>query len=257
MRRVFEIAASAGLLLFAAPSLVAQVAVVQGRVEDAATLERLTGVLVMSADSSVSTLTASDGTFQIRLPAGSPFALRAERIGYVSQRFDLPPEATSRATVLRLEPQAIALPGVTVVAEDAVTELLENIDSRRNGYGEGPVWGYDRAWLNRFGPVGGTVLDFLTQRLPRIRPCSRDGAYLCIPGRVRTFNDPYPERRMLVCIDERVSIAPVDELAGLSIESVALVETIDRARVNVYTPLWVSSRARAGRVTLPSLVIGC
>jgi len=76
----------------------------------------------------------------------------------MAQRFDLGPDAPSKISVFLLEPAPFVLEGINVVGEAALTELLDDLKSRRNAY-LGAVTVFDRARLTRFG-AGGSALDF-------------------------------------------------------------------------------------------------
>ena len=107
--------------------------VVHGRVEDAVSREPVVGARLFAADSSFAVYTDSLGTFYIPLPVEGPFAIQAERLGYLSQQFDLEGDA-SRISILRLEPSPIELEGFTVEQEAALTVLVEELERRRNAY---------------------------------------------------------------------------------------------------------------------------
>lgn len=241
--------ASAILLLFEPGSLASQVpVVVRGRVEDASTRQPVEGALVFSPDSSSVVLTDSLGAFTLQLPANDSLTLHVQRIGYLAQCFDLPQASRSRVSVLLLEPAAIELQGVTVVAEQAIEVLLRNLERRRNAYAHA-MRAFDRAWLDRFAPIG-SVFDLVRQRLPRMFPCNADPAQMCLPGRAPTIDNPFPIRTLTVCIDGRKSIDPIGELNSLPIDAVSLVEIYGRAGVKVYTTDWLLFSARTGRTTV-------
>lgn len=232
----------------AAP-LAAQVPVViQGRVEDASSRAPVAGARVISADSSISVLTDSLGSFTLPLPSANELAVHVERIGYLAQRFDLPAEAPFRITVLRLEPAAIELEGVTVVSEAAIEVLVDNLERRRNAF-PGSMRAYDRAWLERFAPIG-SIFDVVRQRIPGMFPCQYDTGQMCIRGRGATFSNPFPTAQLTVCIDGWKSIAPVSELNSIPVEAVALIEFYGRSGVKVYTTPWILTRARTGWTTV-------
>ncbi|MQA92059.1 MAG: hypothetical protein GEU90_17845 [Gemmatimonas sp.] len=241
--------ASATLLLIEPATLASQVpVVVEGRVEDAESRNPVEGARIFSADSSTVVLTDSLGAFTLRLSASDSLSLHVERIGYLGQRFDLPQESLSRISVLLLEPAAVALQGVTVVAEQAIEVLQQNLKNRRNAYPHA-MRAFDREWLDRFAPIG-SVLDLVRQRIPRMLPCDSDPAQMCLPGRAPTFQNPFPTRNLTVCIDGRKSIAPIPELDILPIDDVALVELYGRDGVKVYTADWILISARTGRTTV-------
>ncbi|MEX2582569.1 MAG: carboxypeptidase-like regulatory domain-containing protein [Gemmatimonadota bacterium] len=243
-----------------ASAVEAQVPVVlNGRVEDAASREPVEGARVFSADSSAAVLTDSTGTFAIQLSSTDSLVVQVERIGYLSQRFDLPDEASNRTSVLLLEQAPVELEGVTAVGETAIATVLRNLEVRRNGYPHA-MNAFDRAWIDRFGPVGGSIYDLVRTRVPRITPCNSDPGEICVPGRIRTFGNPFPQSRYTVCIDGWKSIAGIDDLKALPVEAAALVEIYKRGSsqgVRVYTSEWILDRARRGRVGVPSLTLGC
>jgi hypothetical protein len=193
-------------------------------VEDADSREPLPGVRIFSADSSSAVLTDSLGTFAIPLPAEGPLVVRAERLGYIADRFELADDAPSRISVLLLEPAPIQIEGITVVDEDALTTLVLNIESRRNGYA-GAMRAFDRGRLER---ERGSVLEFVEIRNPWIRACGADPLKMCVRGRGATMANLNPQDEILVCVDELESHSPFAELGNLPIEAVALVEIFSR-----------------------------
>lgn len=221
--------------------------VVHGRVEDATSREPVEGARVLSVDSSAVVYTDSLGAFGISLPAEGPAAVEVERLGYFSQRFDLNEDAPDQMSVLLLEPAPIPMEGITAEAEQPLTELIDNLEARRNAYPRA-MNAFDRADLNRFA-LGGSVSDFLEIRVPRLAACRGDAFRVCVPGRTRTISNPDPERSVIVCLDGRPAF--FDELAALPVHSVALVElyggSIRPSRIAVYTSGYMSSRARNGR----------
>jgi hypothetical protein len=231
--------------------------VIQGWVVDAVSVQLLRGIRVTAGDSSASVVTGTDGTFRLRLPRGSPLVVYAEGMGYVSETFDLPPESVTRRAVLRLQPEPLAIEGLTAVAESALEGLQRSSTLRRQGYGEGSVRAFDQARLRRFAPVGGSVLDLVLERLPRIRACRNDPSQMCFPARGPTPQHPDPESSILVCIDGWRSLGPFDELHGLPVEGVALVELIGNERINAYTAGWMLNMARQGRTSVMPLWVGC
>ena len=243
-------------LALASP-LSAQVGVViHGRVEDAVSREPVAGARVFAADSSFAVYTDSVGTFYIPLPAEGPFAIQAERLGYLSQQFDLEGDA-SRISILRPEPSPIQLEGFTVEEAAALTELVENLERRRNFY-PSTMRAFDRTLLERFG-TGESVLDFVRTRKPWIIQCDSDLSQMCVRGRGRSFRNLNPQNPVLVCVDGFRSFSPFLELASLSIQSVALVELYGSrgSQVRVYTAHWMASRARKGRTNVVPLFFGC
>jgi len=230
--------------------------VIHGRVEDAASREPVARVLLSPPDSSFAVYTDSLGIFHILVPAEGPLAIKVERFGYLTQQFDFEGDA-SQILVLRLEPAPVELEGLTVEAEAALTVLIENLERRRNFY-PSAMRGMDRTQLERFG-TGLSVLDLVRLRKPFIFRCDSDFTQMCVRGRARTFRNPNPQNRVLVCVDGFRSFSPFLELSTLSIGGVALVELYGSTggQVRVYTAQWMLSRARTGRTNVVPLRFGC
>jgi hypothetical protein len=250
------------VLLSAPCSLAAQSrddgVVLRGRIEDAETRGAIEGVRVVSADSTAIAVTDSLGNFELVTSAPGPWVIHADRFGYVTERFDLAGDAQRSRYVLLLEPAPIALETLTVEAEAALVQLVRNLGTRRNAYPHA-MRALDRPWIDRFGPVGGSALDLVVQAAPRLFECTRDASQLCTRGRSVTFRNPYPEDRVVVCIDDLQSLSPTNELAGIDVASVALVEIYQRVQVRVYSTRWLISQAERGWTTvMPFLPIpGC
>jgi hypothetical protein len=235
----------------------AQVAtVLYGRVEDALTREPLENVRLFAADSSSAVLTDSLGVFALPLGPDVPLAILAARLGYLEQRFDLPPEATTRESVLLLEPMAIPLAGITVEEEAAIATLVGGLENRRNAWGFGSVFAFDRERLDRLSPIG-SVWDFVRQSRPLFRECPERFGHICVPGRSRTMSNPNPFDPVTVCIDGWLALVPVSDLAVLNIGDVSLVEFYDREQIRVYTAEYLLIRARRGDTNVLPLWMGC
>ena len=240
-------------LLGAADPVQGQV-VIRGRVEDAAARTPLAGARVVAPDSTA-VFTDSLGVFSIRLGDADSLFVQVTQYGYMSQRFDLPAEAPARTSVLLLEPNAIELEGISVVAESAVARLLTSLRSRRNS-SPVPVRAFDRARLDEIATAG-SVWDFVSSRT-RLQECDafrgssfgagtqtlqewwRSRSGLCGPG----------GGGVLVCIDGWDSWAAISELSNMDIRSVALVEIYGGRRggaVRVYTAGYLLSTASRGR----------
>ena len=227
-------------------------ATLSGRVEDAVTRAPLESVRVFLTDSSASVLTNSAGEFTIRAPLGSGPAVYAERLGYVTERFELDGDPRTQRFVLVMRPAPISIEGITAEVEAARTELERNLENRRRSY-PGAVRSMDESWLVRFGPSGGSAWDVVRQAAPAVSDCRADSSQVCVPGRSRTFRNPYPERRLLVCVDGWKSVAPVSELSGLPMEAVSLVEVFQRRQVRVYTEVWMRAQSEIGLTTVMPL----
>jgi hypothetical protein len=217
---------------------------ISGRVEDASTREPLAGVRIFAADSSSAVLTDSLGVFLIELGSEGPLAVQAERLGYLTDRFEL--DSTPAAiSVILLQPAPIQLEGITVADEDAVTRLVMNLSARRNSY-SGAMQAFDRVRLER---ELGSVLDFVQTRKSLVRTCANDFLKMCVRGRGATIANPNPQSRVLVCVDEVESLSPFVDLEALPIQAVAIVELYDR-QIRIYTPEWLLWSARNGRTSL-------
>jgi hypothetical protein len=222
--------------------------VVYGRVEDASSRMPIEGVQILAVDSSAVASTDSLGEFAIALPAAGPYAVYAEQLGYLVQRFDLEAQRPARMMVLRMEPAPLELEALTVTAEAALTRLSRNIDARARASASAVV-SLDRTRLERYGRAA-TVYDVIRTRAPRITECWDDSTEFCTWSRSVTFRSAYPRVRVNICVDERQSLAPVLELSNLSLESVASVEIFGRTTVRVYTIDWMLYRARSGHTTV-------
>lgn len=109
------------LLLWLARPASAQV--LSGRVVDASSGDGVPGAIVVAegpdGDVSVETLTNREGGFTVRLTGPSePAALRVERIGYATQRFDADAFSIDRYSVLEVSTSPIELEGITALAEN-------------------------------------------------------------------------------------------------------------------------------------------
>jgi hypothetical protein len=227
-----------------------------GRLEDAATRQPVRDARVFAADSSAVTVSDSLGHFELLLSRTSPAAVHVERLGYIRQSFDLRGDPQSQRYVLLLEPAPIEIEGITAEAEAALSELVTNLEARRNAYPHA-MRAFDRTWIDRFGPTGGSAYDLVHQKLPGLTECRSDPTQLCVPGRARTFRNPYPQRQITVCIDSWRALAPASDLSSLAIGSVSLVELYQRDAVRVYTVGYLLSQARTGRTNVLPLWMGC
>lgn len=250
----------AGLLCLAFESpATAQVAtVLHGRVEDALTREPLGNVRLFAADSSFAVLTDSLGAFVLPLGPEAPLAILAERLGYLAQRFDLPPDAPTRLSVLLLEPTAIQLEAITIEEEAAIETLVRRLENRRNAFGDGAVFAFGRARLDQLDPIG-SAWDFVRQQRPVFRQCPPPLSpnAICVPGRGRTMSSPSPYNTVSVCIDRWLALSPIADLASLDVGGISLVEIYGRDQIRVYTAEYLLSRARRGDTNVTPLWMGC
>jgi len=240
--------------------------VIRGRVEDASARTPIAGARVVAPDSTA-VFTDSLGVFSIVFHEDDPLFLEVTQYGYVFQRFDLPPAARSRTSVLLLEPDAIELEGISVVAESAVERLLNSLRSRRNAY-QGSVQAFDRARLDELAGAG-SVWDFVD---------ARTRLWECDPFQDRGYNrfgvgnvmlDEWMRRRsglcssngggILVCVDGWSSWSAISELSSMDIRSAALIEIYGRGRggIRVYTASYLLSQASKGRTMYFGASTGC
>lgn len=246
------------LALAGVPTLVvAQVAVIHGRVDDAISRMPLADATVFSADSTHAAVTDSTGLFVIRVPAGDSLEVLVERVGYQTTWFRLPEGAEERRSILLLEPAPIELEGIDVVGESAVTDMLEGLERRRNAF-PGAVSTFDRTRLERLAPIG-SVWDFLRREASYVYPCRSSLSGLCSRerrGRRSVLFAPSQDD-VILCLDGRDSW--IDEVAGMDIESVALIEIYRHGRggIRVYTPGYITTRARRGHTVAMPLEFGC
>ena len=187
--------------------------VIFGTVQDAVSKEPIAGALLLNRDSTNAVFTDSLGNFAIELQRGAPYVLHAEQFGYERTRFELSDSSRLLRSILLVNPDPIPIEGVTVVAEDALTELLEQIEGRRGGY-SGSVRFYDR---ERILAYGGDSAFELVRRFPFVDECRDDWMELCRRAGLRSG-------RLLVCINERRTFASTSELSAIPLESVALAE---------------------------------
>jgi hypothetical protein len=212
-------------------------------------------VRILVADSSAVVFSDSLGEFAIALPTAGPHAVFAEQLGYLPQRFDLETVSSSRRTILILQPDPVELEGLTVTAEAALGRLTRNIEGRARASADA-VTSLDRTRLERYGTAA-TVYDVIRTRAPRITECYDDPSELCTWSRSVTFRSVYPRVRVQVCVDERPSLSPVNELSNLSTEFVAKVDIFGRNTIYVYTIDWMLDRARSGYTTVYPEWMGC
>ena len=215
---------------------------VRGRVVDATTRDPLEGARVLTSDSSSFVFTDSLGLFTIRIRNGLPLAVYVNQLSYFSQRFDLGDQATTRVSVLPLEPNPIALEGFEVVEESRLLRVIRTLKRRRNAY-PSSVRAFERIRLERYG---GSVWDFVRLNAPDIFRCMDALSGLCTRSRgVSSFQNPFPEVAVLVCVDRWESWGAVSELSSMDIQDVALVEIYARGRgsIRIYTPFYLADAA--------------
>ena len=248
IQRAAHPALGAGLgvlaLLLSARPLHGQVGVVvHGRVEDAYSRGPVAGASIRVPGQAAPVLTDARGAFALLLPTAQPLTLEVEQFGYVTQRFELDAAASSRVSVLLLEPEPFELEGIDVVEESAINELLGDLRARRNF-----MWGtaLDRRQLERYGSA--TVWDVVRSRAPTVFECDEALSGLCARGRGTSFANPFQGSPVLVCVDGWASWGAVSELGNLAVQDVALLEvySMGRGGIRVYTPRYLASEASRG-----------
>lgn len=188
--------------------------VIIGRVEEALSREPVGRASVVSGDSTTTVFADSLGNFAIPLDSTPPYVVRVAQFGYETTTFELPSSAPSSLAILILNPAPLAVEGVTVVAETALSNLVERLEQRRGGY-FGSVRAYDVDRLLSEGP--GSAMDFVRQRSAGVSECFSNSLSLCRRRGSR-------EVRVLLCIDDIESWGPVADLESIPIEEIFLVE---------------------------------
>jgi hypothetical protein len=255
---------AAALLAMAGPAQ--GQSVIRGRVEDASARTPIAGARVVAPDTTA-VFTDSLGVFSIVIDEDHPLFVEVTQYGYMFQRFDLPAAARSRTSVLLLEPDAIELEGINVVAQSAVDRLLNSLRSRRNAY-PGSVQAFDRARLDDIASTG-SVWDFVETRT-RVQECDpfRDSSGPRFGVGSVTLDDWSRRRSGLcnyygggvgVCVDGFNSWAAISELSSMDIRSVALIEILGQGRggIRVYTAGYLLSMASKGRTMYFGSSTGC
>ncbi len=235
--------------------------IVRGNVVDAVSRAPIESARVIAVDSSAAVLTDPLGGFVIPLPAGAPLSIVAEGFGYAPQRFDLGPQAAERPSLLLLEPAPVEIEGISVVEEAALTTLVRELEDRRRLYPY-RVLALDRTSLELYRRA--SVLDVVRARAPQIVPCRAEPAQMCLPGRSPSLDGSGAESHVGVCVDGIRVPLPRQELEGLSIAAVALLELYlgpadeyTRPHVMIYTGPWMLRQAMAGRTIVRPITTGC
>lgn len=230
-----------------------------GRVEDSFTRSPIPGVRLFTSDSATIAVTDSSGAFTLPVPPQGPITILAERYGYRPDRFELPARARSARSVLLLEPTPVELPGISVVEEAAVNELMRNLERRRVGFA-GPARGFDKDEIDRLGEAG-SVWGFVRRlTFAYVEECFDSRSGLCYRAMARRSARPQIDRLpIMVCIDGRRSWQAVSELEYLDLRDVALIELYDQGRkgIFVFTAPYIRSRADRGRLAVRPLAFRC
>lgn len=239
-----------------APGAAQIASVVHGRVEDAVTTRAVAGAWVRSEDRAAAVRTDSLGAFVIALEPGVPLVLDVEAFGYRVERFELDEGATERISVLRLEPEAMEVEGLHVLAESALEVVLSDMKGRRAAY-PGAVTTLDRTRLELFGDM--TLWDLIRSRVPSLWPCDESWSGLCARGRGGTIENPNPIAPVQVCIDDRRSWSAVADLEELTARDISVLEIFGRGHggIRVYTPRFIVLSVRDGRNITAPLASGC
>lgn len=235
----------------------AQVAsVLHGRVEDAVTTRPIAGALVRSANGRTAVETDSIGGFVLALVPGEPLVLEVEMFGYRTETFELDDGATERISVLRLEPEAVEVEGLHVLAESALEEVLGDMRRRRAAYPRA-VTVLDRTRLEQLGDM--TLWDIVRTRVPTLWPCDESWSGLCVRGRGGTIENPSPVAPVQVCIDDRRSWAAVEDLEAMTANDISVLEIFGRGQggIRIYTPRFIVLSVRDGRNITAPLASGC
>jgi hypothetical protein len=240
------LAALALVVTWAAPALRAQDApepsqpfTLRGEVRDYATETPIEGAVVQVAELGLSQITDSNGYFEfLDLPSGSHTFITAS-FGYETNE-EQSVVGPGNIMLVRLNPMAIEIAGVTVEAE----RLIQQLETRRI-VAATPVTVFDEAQLS--GALSSNLTRVVMERAPTMGQGIFTNAndQLCVrlpaasaPVRLKVFLDDAP-----------VATAFLDNLQATD---VALLEVFDRlGMVRVYTHDFMSRAAEVGYVPAP------
>jgi hypothetical protein len=226
--------------------LEAQQTVVYGRVEDAESRQPVEGVRVISADSTSATYSDSTGFFAVVFRTGAPLTLHTERLGYLHQQFDLPPDAASRINIILVAQAPIEIEGIDVITEQKITTLLRNMESTRRAYPYA-MNSFDQAWLQRFAR-NGTPYEVVHRILPFLAPCRFDPFKACVPGRgASSFSNARPVAQYIICVDGwEMGLSDLGNLPNEDIAQLTILRGLPKM-ILVYTVDYMLFMARNNR----------
>jgi hypothetical protein len=204
---------------------------VQGVVVDSATGQPIAGAWVRIADGGDGAYTNSDGRFRLHDVRIGTVAFEAAQLGYADFADELTIGEGDTELRLALAPDPVVLDGVRVISD--------RLASRRNAVPYA-VRAYETDRIMTSGAFD--AFDFV-----RLNAFTRScGLSTCMYRRGRVV-------RPLVYIDEARYLGGLDDLRGLPIEHLYLIEVIG-AQVRVYTKNFAERLATRGAPLMPMLV---
>lgn len=230
-------------LAFATPVLTqdapvfSEVFTLRGEVRDYSTEAPIEGAVVQIAELALSQITDANGYFEfVDLPAGSHTFITAS-FGYETNE-ELSLVGPGNIMLVRLNPMAIEIAGVTVEAE----RLIQQLETRRI-MAASPSTVFDEGQLNAGAPSNLTRV--VMERAPSMDLFTNASDQLCL--RLPAASQPV---RLKVFLDE----APVATafLDNLQARDVAMMEVFDRlGMVRVYTHDFMNRAAEVGYMPRP------
>jgi hypothetical protein len=212
----------------------------RGHVVDLQTLDPVGGAFVSLRSMDRGVLTDSTGYFALPVANSEQYVLHVRQLGYRDRVLTVDEDAARKPLVLQLDPDPVAIEGLTVLAE-------RFRDRRRGPFGAVDVLG--REELLR-APDGATS-DLIRRIVPFARPCGGENDNnLCVNMQGRL--EP-----LVICVDEhRVAEGGV-ELEHLDPRGLYMVEVFRRGgQVRVYSRGYVERLLASGGELSP-LSFGC
>lgn len=202
---------------------------VQGTVVDGSTGAPIVGAWVQIADGGNGTYTDRDGRFVLRSVRIGTVAFEASQLGYADFAEErIIEEGEDQQVRIAITPDPVVLEGIRVIAD--------RLASRRNSIPYS-VRAYDTARLMTSSSVD--AYDFVKQNT-FTRSC---GFNTCIQRRGRLV-------RSTLFIDESPYMGGIDDLRGLPVEHLYLIEVIG-SQVRVYTKNFAERLATRGAPLMP------
>lgn len=178
------------------------------------------------------------GAFRLEDVRTGGYLLLVERLGYESLYVPLTVSGSMEPLLLSLEPDSLLMAGMR--------EMRGRLDSRRNGYGFGPVRAYDEARLQRSAAFD--ALQFLSDdAFLRIEPCPPSrGGQSCVMVRGRPAS-------VRVFIDEMPVPCGLSVLGTYRPEDLYMVEVYDNGQqIRAYTLEYMERTGRRPRTPIPA-----
>jgi hypothetical protein len=233
------------------PPLDVAMTAVYGIVVDDVTHEPIEGALVRLLGTGTFALTDAYGVFQLPLVEAGPQLVSFRQYGYGDETVALSlPLSSGSYLDVSLVPGPIALDGIIVVA-DRLAILEGRLRGRRNAAAV-TVQTIAAERLARSAQVDVLAMLRSEAALTPI-PCAAAGVMggTCL---VRRGGTSIP----MVCIDDRMAVGGLDELAGYATRDLHLVEVYSAgAEIRAYSRSYIQALIRRPRVLLPAGGFGC